>query len=200
MKQGFTLLLLLCLSLLALPALADETVGCPPGVTDGHLDTEFGPGATALTRCIKKRDEVKVVVQINKFCRDDVPNAQCGANRGYTLNNIANMIDDYENNYGMQRGKDYKIVAVTYAGGSHMLIQDRYSKTGGNPLEPAVRDLMAKGVTFYFCQNTARNFIKRGFLDAGEVTNVIIPGVQFTTAGVTGIADFEALGYRYLAP
>ena len=148
---------------------------CPVGlVKDITLNEEFGDGAQELTRCIKKRNQVKVVVQINQACRDsyvsgtavknDVVN--CAENRAYALGNITNMIADYEITHGMEAGKDYEIVAVVHSGGWGMLVKDGYQftnipgeggpqsgpKTLSNPFEGQVKSLMDQGVRFLFCQ------------------------------------------------
>jgi intracellular sulfur oxidation DsrE/DsrF family protein len=34
----------------------------------------------------------------------------------------------------------------------------------------------------------------------GGATEALIDGVEYTTAGVTAIADFQELGYRYVQP
>jgi intracellular sulfur oxidation DsrE/DsrF family protein len=151
------------------------------------LDDEFGPGTQELTRCLERRHNVKVVIQINKFCRTAVDNADC--TRPYALGNIRNMIKDYENTHGMKRGQDYEIVAVVHSGGGSLMLKE---DVRGNQFEDTVAGLMADGVKFYFCQNTTRGMHVK--------TADLIPGVQYTTAGVTAIAEFQSLGYRYVQP
>jgi len=110
------------------PNLGDNE--CPVGLVTGmELDEEFGPGTEELTRCLERLHKVKVVMQINRFCRDDVPNADCDDTRAYALGNIRNMIKDYEITHGMERGKDYEIVAVVHSGGWAMLVEDGYEFT-----------------------------------------------------------------------
>jgi intracellular sulfur oxidation DsrE/DsrF family protein len=183
---------------------------CPVGLVRGlTLDEEFGPDTQDLTRCLERRHKVKVVVQINQFCRDAVPNASC--TRPYALGNIQNMIDDYEITHGMLQGRDYEIVAVVHGtGGWQMLKSDGLngsgaSVTGRNQFEPQVRDLLAAGVRFYFCQNTTRAFVANNTLPtadetAGGATAELIEGVEYTTAGVTALADFQSRGYTYVQP
>lgn len=60
-------------------------------------------------------------------------------------------------------------------------------------------------LTRYFCQNTTRGFVKRNFLPAadetlGGSTGELIEGVEYTTTGVTAIADFQSKGYTYIKP
>ena len=183
---------------------------CPVGLVNGKtLDGEFGPETSGLTKCLDRRHNVKVVMQINKYCRDAVANADC--TRSYTLGNIRNMIKDYEITHGMEQGKDYEIVAVVHSGGGWQMLTDEGLDGDGNPVagrnkfESEVSDLIEMGVKFYFCQNTTRGFIRGNFLpDATETTGgataELIPGVQYTTAGVTAIAEFQQRGYEYVQP
>ena len=185
---------------------------CPVGlVNDLTLDDEFGPGTADTTKCLDRRHNVKVVMQINQFCRDAVSNADCADNRAYALGNIRNMIKDYEVTHGMVAGKDYRIVAVVHSGGGWQMLKDEGLDGSGNPVtgrnkfEGQVKDLIAQGVDFYFCQNTTRGFIRSNRLPdatetAGGATAELIEGVKYTTAGVTAIAEFQNRGYRYVQP
>jgi intracellular sulfur oxidation DsrE/DsrF family protein len=187
-------------------------VECPVGLVNGlELDDEFGPGTEALTGCIKKRHQVKVVVQVNQFCRDAVPNPAC--TRPYALGNIRNMIADYEITHGMMPGLDYEIVAVVHSGGAWLMLQDGFTfddNTAGtvtisNQFQGLVESLMDQGVRFLFCQNTTRGFIRANRLPSfadgeGSATAALIPGVGYTTAGLTSIADLQSQGYRYIQP
>ena len=69
-----------------------------------------------------------------------------------------------------------------------------------NPFKAQVEALMARGVTFYLCENTVRGLIKAGLLQEGNVAAGVIPGVKYVTAGLAAISDFEALGWSYLQP
>ena len=183
---------------------------CPVGLVNGlELNDEFGPGTDGLTNCLDRRHNVKVVMQINRFCRDSVPNADC--NRAYALGNIRNMIADYEVTHGMIQGQDYEIVAVVHSGGGWQVLKDEGLDGTGNPVtgrnqfQSEVESLIAAGVKFYFCQNTTRGFIRGNILPAGVetaggATAELIPGVEYTTAGVTSIAEFQQRGYEYVQP
>jgi intracellular sulfur oxidation DsrE/DsrF family protein len=185
---------------------------CPVGlVNDKTLNDEFGPGTDGLTRCLSQRTHVKVVMQVNRFCRDSVPNADCASNRAYALGNLRNMIKDYEITHGMVAGRDFKIVAVVHSGGGWLMLKDEGFDGDGNPVsgrnqfQSQVEDLIDMGVDFYFCQNTTRGFVAKNILPdttdtAGGATAELIDGVNYTTAGVTAIADFQSLGYRYVQP
>jgi intracellular sulfur oxidation DsrE/DsrF family protein len=73
-------------------------------------------------------------------------------------------------------------------------------ESGRNKFEREVKNLMERGVKFYFCQNTTRGFIKNGTLPSGNATAQLIDGVEYVTAGVTAISDFQSQGYRYVQP
>ena len=183
---------------------------CPVGlVNDLTLDDEFGPGSGDLTQCIKKRHRVKVVIQVNKFCRDSVPNPDC--TRAYALGNMVNMVKDYEITHGMKQGRDYEMVAVVHSGGGGLILKNEGYDGNGDPVsgrnqfQGLVESLISQGVKFYFCQNTTRGMIRGNRLpDATETTGgataELIDGVEYTTAGVTSIADYESRGYSYVQP
>lgn len=168
---------------------------CPVGQVNGlSLDDEFGPGSQELTQCLKKRHDVKMVVQIFQFCANGA--ATCTS--PYALGNISNILDDYEITHGMLAGRDYKVVAVLHGSGGKMALKS-------NPFAGKVKELMARGVKFYFCQNTTRGFIRTGilpdYLSTGvSATEQLIDGMLYTTAGLTSIADFQAQGYQYIQP
>ena len=190
---------------------------CPVGLVNNQsLDDEFGAGSQGLTRCLERRHKVKVVVQINTLCRDTACNSP------YALGNINNMILDYEITHGMQQGRDYEIVAVVHSGGWGMLAKNGYTftnaegegggddgvvKTLSNNFQGTVEGLMDRGVRFLFCQNTTRGQIGRGNLPivaesayGGGATEALIDGVEYTTAGITALVDFQRQGYKYVQP
>jgi len=209
LKSGFAALC--ALAALSLPMLAHgqesehSDVACPVGLVSGMtLDAEFGDGASMLTRCIKTRDHVRLVVEINRYCRNDDAaidaDGKC-AGGADALGNMKNIIADYKTTYGMVPGRDYKIVAVVHGMGGRMLLNN----TGPNPAfvnayGDAVKAMMDEGVTFYFCQNTVRGFMHAGFIGAGDAVNEVIPGVKFVTAGFTALSDFQSLGWTQVTP
>jgi intracellular sulfur oxidation DsrE/DsrF family protein len=195
----------------------DSNNECPVGLVNGlTLNDEFGPGTSDLTKCLDRRHNVKVVMQINQFCRDAVPNAECKSSpssRAYALGNIRNMIKDFEDTHGMRRGVDYKIVAVVHSGGGALVLKDNgydgnginHAVSGRNQFQTLVEGLIADGVEFYFCQNTTRGYIRNNTWPSvsettGGATAEIIDGVKYTTAGVTAIAEFQQRGYEYVQP
>jgi intracellular sulfur oxidation DsrE/DsrF family protein len=197
---------------------------CPVGLVSGlSLDEEFGPGAQAATRCLEKRKKVKVVMQINQPCRSAAATSvkTCGAGRAYALGNLRNMLDDYEITHGMRPGVDFDVVAVVHGGGGELVLKDtRYTydsasdawmlTSGNNPFEGEVKALLDRGVKFQFCQNTTRSYLRSKTLPeasavTGGATAQLIESdlrqrVTYTTAGVTAIADYQRLGYRYVQP
>jgi intracellular sulfur oxidation DsrE/DsrF family protein len=50
------------------------------------------------------------------------------------------------------------------------------------------------------CQNATRALIRNGTLLLGDATSHLIENVEYVTAGVTAIVDFEKRGYRYVQP
>lgn len=178
-----------------------------PGDPSTTLNMEFGDGTSDLTRCISRRNNVKLLIQINQYCG----NSAC--TRAYALHNIYNVIADYETTYGMRPGKDYEIVAVVHSGGGPLVIKNGTTGDGGvhvvtNAFEDDVKDLMNKGVKFYFCMNTTRGMQKSGFLPADATSalvtsmdnNGVMHSVGYVTAGITALADFQQRGYEYVQP
>ena len=195
-------------AMLSGPALADKgghdkggNNECPVGLVNGMtLDEEFGPRSQELTECNKVRHNVKLLIQINAYGTDA---------RAFALGNIVNVIADYEVTYGMRPGKDYEIVAVVHSGGGPLVIKDgtndgKYDANNNlikvtNKHQTEVEDLIDAGVKFYFCQNTTRAMQNSGSLPA-DATSALIPGVEYVTAGIAAIADFQARGYQYVQP
>ena len=206
--------------LISVPAMAhdddDKDNGeCIVGKVKGmSLADEFGANAPNITRCLKETDKVKLVMQINKACRDTtILNGKlenharsCGASRGYGIAQLKNMIADYKITHDMQADKIDLRVVVHGGGGSMML-------KGSNNLRPALEALIADGVKFYFCMNTVRGMAKKmtaARMAMGHpnpvvtpkmlVSTMVIPGVEYVTAGLTAVADFQEVGYNYVQP
>lgn len=165
---------------MAVAATAEQQ--CPVGLVNGlTLDQEFGLGAAEITRCLVKREGVKILFPLLRDCTDNaVP-----CTRPYALSSISNAIRDYEVTHGMASGTDFRVIAIAYSSGYKLVLK-------GNPFEQAVVDLLNKGVAIYLCQNTARtNNIK---------VQDMIAGVKFVTDCHTSISDFQSLGYRIAIP
>lgn len=196
MKKFFYLAAVVLFALHARTALADHGTNgnnaCPVGLVSGMpLDTEFGSGTSAITHCLERRHGVKLVLQINQYCLDNVPNSQC--TRPFGLIHVANMLDDYEITHGMVAGRDYEFVVVAHTGGGPLMLKT-------SPYAGQVEALMARGVKFYMCQNATRALVRSGVLPLGNATAYIIDGVEYVTAGLTAVVDFTERGYRYVQP
>jgi intracellular sulfur oxidation DsrE/DsrF family protein len=173
---------------------------CPVGLVSGlTLDEEFGPGVGALTKCNDKRHNVKIVFQLNVSQVVPLATATSPALNCYGLGNITNVIDDYEITHGMVRGRDYEIAAIVHSGGGLMLVKDGVNGKP-NGCQAQVEALIAKGVKFYFCQNTTRAYLANGRLTAGLVKDQVIDGVEYVTAGLGALADFQSSGWKYVQP
>jgi len=162
---------------------------CPVGLVSGMtLVDEFGQYAADNTRCIKTRHDVKTLFAINQF--ENSPGSV------YALRQMQNVYNDYTITDGMVPGKDFHMVAIVHGSGGKLLLNN----PAINPYIGLVKNLMAEGVTFYFCENTVRGFIRAGLLVPGDVESGVIPGTKFVTAGLSAISDFQSLGYQYDEP
>ncbi|MDH5543996.1 MAG: DsrE family protein [Gammaproteobacteria bacterium] len=184
MKKLYSSAVLILSMFVAPAAFADKSGGHTECSDEAKwaIDAEFGAGSGDLTRCLSKKSHVKVVYQINTKCKD----ATCTA--PYAVGNIGNAIKDYENLHGMVRGRDYELVAVIHSAGWSLVLDD----PAKNPFRNAVAGLLDKGVKVLFCQNTARSK-HIGLYD-------MIPGIGFTTSGVTALADLQMRGYAMVQP
>ena len=163
---------------------------CRDSIRDGKtLDEELGPGAAERTHCIQERTGVKLVMQVHRYCQDDVPDSEC--KRPYGIRNLRPLIDSYETLHGMDRG-DYEIVVVAHGPGALHMVQ-------GSPFQSVVEEAIAHGVRFYICQATARSLQKKGIWPE-DVTSILLPGVDYVPGGLSALVDFQHRGYQYLRP
>lgn len=168
---------------------------CPVGLVTGMtLDEEFGPGSADITHCLQQRKRVKLVVQANQFCMDNVSNAEC--TRPYALLNLTKMIDDFEITHGMKAGRDYEMAVIAHTKGGPLMLKDETI----NQFRGHVERLLDQGVKFYLCQNATRAMTRNGLLPVGDATANIIDGVEYVTAGITAVTDFQYQGYVYVQP
>ena len=200
MRHDSFLLSLLFLTLFTPQANANnednhENKECPVGLVSGMtLDQEFGAGSAEITHCLQRRAHVKLVVQANQFCMDNVSNAEC--TRPFALLNLSKMIEDFEITHDMKPGRDYELAVIAHTKGGPLMLKDETV----NQFRSKVEKLMAQGVKFYLCQNATRAMIRNGLLPAGDATANIIDGVQYVTAGITAVTDFQYQGYVYVQP
>jgi len=167
----------------------ESDTACPVGLVSGlTLTAEFGPYVAANTRCNKVRHDVKTMFAIDQF--------EAAPGFPYALHQMQNVYNDYTITDGMVPGKDFHMIAIVHSAGGMLLLNN----PDINPYIDMVKQLMAEGVTFYFCENTVRGLIKRGLLTEGDVGDGVIPGTKFVTAGLAAVSDFQALGYQYDQP
>lgn len=147
------------------------------------IDDKFGPGSQAVTRCLGQTKKAKVLYQINTYYKD--PNA--AVKEPYAIGNINNHIVDFETTHGMT-SDNYEIVVIVHSAGWKFVLNN-----ATNEFQAKMTDLVSKpGVKVLFCQNTAH---KKNIKLAD-----MIPGIGFTTAGVSAISDLQEEGYRYIQP
>lgn len=219
----------------SIPVMADddddnnkgECISAPaiPGYTS--LDDEFGPGTAAKTRCLKK-DKVKLVLQINKACRDTAiitdgitgapvienharsckagdPANRYSYGRGYGIAQTKAMINDYTITNGIDKDK-LDIILIVHGGGGTMLMNNK-KPFAKNNLQADVEYLLSQGVEIKFCMNTVRGMAKKISAKTGLpitskalVQNFIIDGVTYVTGGMTALQDYQDVGYTYVQP
>jgi len=181
-------ILLLTLNPVSFTTVLASGTDCPVGLVNNlTLDDEFGPGTSAITRCLVNKKKLKIVFQINNKCK----NSAC--TKPYAVGNIENAIKDIEITNGIKRG-DYEIVAVVHSGGFSQILNNNAALPNSvvNKFQMEMEAILEKGVKVYFCQNTARS--------KSVKTGQLIAGVEYVTAGVTSISDFQKSGYRYVQP
>ncbi len=150
------------------------------------IEQKFGAGSMAVTRCLKKTSDVKVVFQVNRACKSN----PCKATdpKPYAIGNIQNQIKDYSITHGMKKD-DYRIAVVVHSGGWKLVLNDGTR----NKFKDAVVNLLKNpSVKMYFCQNTAHN--------KGVKIGDMIDGIGFVTAGVSALSDFQESGYQPIHP
>ena len=168
----------------------NDTLPCPDQAIL-NMDGEFGQGTSSLTSCIQNRSDVKNVFAWNLAS----VNKRSGfAQQVQVTRNTAN---NYESIYDMQINKDFKMVAVAYAGGGRWLLTDEaynrtYGVTTGNPTGALTTSLIERGISVYMCQNTMRG--------NKWVTLDLLPGVKMVPSGAVAVLDYQKEGYKYINP
>lgn len=145
------------------PILAALMLSVAPMANAGPLAEAAGPSASA---------EEKVVYHIN-----DSENAMVA------MRNVQNHIN---------ASPDAKIVVVTHGKGIDFLLSGGADKNG-NPYEPMVQGLKAKGVDFRVCNNT--------LVSRKIDPKTVLPEASIVPSGVAEIGRLQAKeGYVYLKP
>lgn len=145
------------------PILAALMLSVAPMASAGPLAEAAGPSASA---------EEKVVYHVN-----DSENATAA------MRNIKNHLN---------AAPDAKIVIVTHSKGIDFLLQGAADKNG-NPYEPMVQELKAKGVDFRVCNNT--------LVGRKIDPKTVLPEASIIPSGVAEIGRMQAKeGYVYMKP
>lgn len=152
--------------------------------------TSSGQPTSAITQCLSVRKKIKVVVNVSN------KEINAAKNISQQINNVQNMVSNYETMYGIAAGEDgYQIAVIAHgAGGRFLLNDDAHLRTYGtvNTTKAAMEALINKGVNVIMCQNTmkANNWVSADLL----------PGVTEVPAGVTGVTDYGMQGWVVLTP
>lgn len=175
------------------PALADDnnyknkkSRGCTTAAINAA--ESYDPGLGKVTTCIKKRNNVKVVIAWNNNLRNGKVFNTSGATIGQQAVNARNLARDFENNYDMMHGDEFNAVVVAYASGVDWL---KKSSEQANQ-DFIVNNILARGIKIYACQNT----MKAKGLKLAD----LIDGVETVPAGVSAVVDFQNQGMTYLVP
>lgn len=166
------------------PVAAQEDMNARFGLTSS------GQPTSTITQCLSVRKKIKVVVNVSN------KEMNAAKNISQQINNVQNMVSNYENMYGIAAGEDgYQIAVIAHgAGGRFLLNDDAHLRTYGtaNTTKAAVEALINKGVNVIMCQNTmkANNWVSAD----------LIPGVTEVPAGVTGVTDYGMQGWVVLTP
>ena len=115
---------------------------CPVGLIYGlTLEEEFGPTASALTRCLVVRNNIKVIARVNKL----------EYNPGVSITRpLTTLIDDYMITNGT---RDIDLVVLVHSNGLPLVL-NRYAPIPHpdailNLDQPIIEDLIIRGVKFY---------------------------------------------------
>jgi intracellular sulfur oxidation DsrE/DsrF family protein len=163
---------------------------CPQAAVD-TMNIDFGPGTGDITKCLAVRENIRVAVNLST----STLNPNSGISQ--TINNVKNLVQNYEGIYGLTLDDEYKIVVVAHFAGARFLLNDdaynrTYAVTTGNPSRTDVEALVAKGIPVYMCQNTMRS--------NHWVTANLIPGVREVPGGVAALVDYSLQHWALLTP
>lgn len=163
---------------------------CPQAAVDA-MNIDFGPGTSDVTKCLTVRDDIRVAVNLST----STLNPKSGISQ--TINNVKNLIQNYEGIYGLTLNDEYEVVVVAhFAGGRFLLNDDAYNRTyavtTGNPTRVDIEALVAKGIPIYMCQNTMRS--------NQWVSADLIPGVLQVPGGVAALVDYSLQHWALLTP
>lgn len=183
---------------------------------DQVIDAEFGPGAQAITQCLKERKKAKIVVRVDDTFRRD-PFGNTRLNKATYLSSIDKMINQYENTHGMKIGKDVDIVVIFSGTGAILATKGHKVFAGAakkwndanadailagtatamkvkpaNPYASQIQKGIDAGIKFYLCQEASRTI--------GISMKNKLPGINFVPAAHAATADFIQDGYAIILP
>ena len=183
---------------------------------DQVIDAEFGPGAQEITQCLKKRNNVKLVVRVDDTFRRD-PFGNTRLNKATYLSSIDKMINQYENTHGMKIGTDVDIVVIFSGTGAILATKGHKVFAGAakkwnaanadaiaagtatamtvspvNPYASQIQKGIDAGIKFYLCQEASRTI--------GISMKNKLPGINFVPAAHAATADFIQDGYAIILP
>lgn len=182
---------------------------------DQVIDAEFGLGAQKITQCLKKREDVKLVVRVNDTFRTDAF-GQARLNKAMYFSNIDKFINQYTNTHDLKFGKDVDVVVVLGGSGAALATtqhpifkgaavrwnkevdagkhpgQAKLDVSMDNPYVDVIKNAMKMGIKFYLCQEASRT-LKISMKNK-------IEGIYFVPAAHAATADFIQDGYAIIIP
>lgn len=184
-NKNLTLALLSVLFTFSFSAHADNKSSC----TDAAIAAAeaYDPGSSEVLKCLRVRDDFKVVVSWNNNLKNGKIFKTTGATVGQQAVNVRNLTRDYKNNYDMIHGEDFKTVVVAYSSGVDWL-----RNTSEQANINMVNSILAQGIKIYACQNTMKA--------KGLLLSDLLPGVRVVPSGVSAVVDFQNKKYVYLNP
>jgi intracellular sulfur oxidation DsrE/DsrF family protein len=154
----------------------------------GYGPDYLGNKTSDVTTCIETQKGVMAAMAWNSSITHKTGNGQ-------QVINTRNLMNDWENSYGMEVDEDYEVLAVAYGKGGRWVLNDAayMAKYGTvNPGTAQVLSLLSRGAKIYMCQNTMKG--------NKWIAADLIDGVEMVPAGVTALVDFQSQGYIYLSP
>ena len=167
-------------------------VGTPYVDANGYpvsFEEKFGGAIVTLMHCLQNRHKVKMVMQVNAFVDSK--------GRPYGFGNLQNILNDYLKTNGM-KAEDFEISLIIHGAGYPFVLDPNldpsivHPAAAQNTFKNMILNFMGQGVKVYFCMNTAASMDIK--------TNQLIPGIEYVTAALTALVDFQTQGYQYIQP
>ena len=172
------------------PVFADDDQEC----TDTALTAAELVNAVSYTTCIQKRKDIEVIVAMNNNLFNGKIYKKSGKIDKVSQQavNVRNLARDYENNYEMEHGEEFKVVVVAYASGVDWLRISTEDTNRDINVKFIKKQILSRNIKIYACQNTMKA--------KGLSLDDLIEGVETVPAGVTAVVDFQKQGMTYLVP